>query len=282
MTSFLPVIRWLSLVALCAALLPPVAIAQVEAAKNPQQNSATGACFILYEVGVGERKRDPANTCRTRVTPVSTFKIPHALIALDAGAITGPGEVMNYTGGDNAPVSARRSHTLGTALQSSVVWYFQKVATRVGADREAAYLRKFNYGNQDSRSGLTTFWLGGSLQITPEEQLAFLQDFFEGRLPVKAEAVSQVQTLLLQPPGTVVNSVGRHAFNAPWPLGTTVQAKTGGGKDADGRAVRWLVGRVVTQGKTYYFVSCVIGSSDVAANAGIDLAAKGLRDAGVL
>lgn len=283
--SFLamPAPRATALLAMLAwVFAAPAAVARVDAAKNPRQDSPTGACFELYEAGVGEIRRDPANVCRTRVTPASTFKIPHALIALDSGAIAGPGEVMNYTGGDNAPYSARRAHTLGSAIQFSVVWYFQKIAKRVGAAKEAAYLEKLNYGNRDSSSGLTTFWLGGSLQVTPDEQMRFLQDFFEGRLPIKAEAVSQVQHLLLQPPGTVVNSLGRHTFLAPWPLGTTVEAKTGGATDADGRKVRWLVGRVNTRGKHYYFVSCVIGGAGLDDNAGIDLAAKGLREAGVL
>jgi len=267
---------------LVLALTAPCAFAREDAPKNPEQNSRTGACFQLYEAGVGEVRRSPANVCRTRVTPASTFKIPHALIALDSGAISGPGEVMNYTGGSNAPYSARRAQTLGSGIQFPVAWYFQESAKRVGADKEASYLGKLNYGNRDSSSGLTTFWLGGSLQITPDEQMRFLQDFFEGRLPIKAEAVSQVQHLLLQPPGTVVNSVGRHTFLAPWPLGTTVEAKTGGATDADGRKVRWLVGRVNTKGKSYYFVSCVIGGVGLDDNAGIDLAAKGLHEAGVL
>ena len=80
----------------------------------------------------------------------------------------------------------------------------------------------------------------------------------------------------------VTIQVGRHTFLAPWPLGTTVEAKTGGATDADGRKVRWLVGRVNTNGKSYYFVSCVIGGAGLEDNAGIDLAAKGLHAAGVL
>jgi len=277
------VTRALRLLASCAlALAGPVALARADVPKSPGQDSPTGACFELYEAGVGEVRRDPADVCRTRITPASTFKIPHALIALDSGAISGPGEVMNYTGGDNAPDSARRAHTLGSAIQFSVVWYFQEIARRVGAAKEASYLDTLGYGHRESSSGLTTFWLGGSLQITPDEQMQFLQAFFEGRLPIKAEAVSQVQQLLLQPPGTVVNSIGRHTFLAPWPLGTTVEAKTGGATDADGRKVRWLVGRVNTNGKSYYFVSCVIGDAGLDDNAGIELAAKGLREAGVL
>jgi hypothetical protein len=39
------------------------------------------ACFILHEIGVGEVARGPDTACRMRVSPQSTFKVPHALAA---------------------------------------------------------------------------------------------------------------------------------------------------------------------------------------------------------
>ncbi len=46
-----------------------------------------GSCFLLHEVGVGEIRREPSAVCGMRVSPQSTFKIPHALAGLDAGVI---------------------------------------------------------------------------------------------------------------------------------------------------------------------------------------------------
>ena len=127
----------------------------------------TQSCFLLYEIGVGQVRRDPADACRTRMTPASTFKIPHALAALDAGVIAGPDERMPYVAGTAQwPESARRDHTLATAIRHSVVWYLQRTAERLGPAREAAYLKKFSFGNMDATSGLTTFWLAGSLRGT--------------------------------------------------------------------------------------------------------------------
>src|SRR6185295_9041935 len=135
---------------------------------------ATESCFLLYEVGVGEVRRRPSEICATRLLPASTFKIPHALAALDAGVLAGPDAKMVYDGSPQANASWRRDHTLASAMRYSVVWYFQRVAEKLGTDRERAYLKKFDYGNADPTSGLTTFWLGGSLQITPDEQLRFM------------------------------------------------------------------------------------------------------------
>jgi hypothetical protein len=53
---------------------------------EPQSPAGTiESCFLLFELGVGEIRRRPSEACRTRLTPASTFKVPHALAALDAG-----------------------------------------------------------------------------------------------------------------------------------------------------------------------------------------------------
>ena len=131
-------------------------------------------CFLLLQVGVGEVRRAPADACRTRVSPQSTFKIPHALAALDAGIVRDASSSFPYDGTPHPFESWKRDHTLATAMRSSVVWWFQRVARELGPAREREYLHRFNYGNADSTSGLTTFWLGGSLAISPEEQSEFL------------------------------------------------------------------------------------------------------------
>lgn len=270
------------LVALAALVTWAGGASALEMPWKSEQKSPTGSCFLLYEAGVGEIRRAPAEVCKTRVTPASTFKIPHALIALDTGAASGPDELIKYDGKGDWPESSRRDQTLASAIRFSVVWYFQKLAERIGEKQEKSYLGKFAYGNQDIDSGLTSFWLGGSLQITPEEQVQFLRKLYEGKLPVKFESMSAVQSMLIQPAGAVVNATGEHAFDAPWPPGASVSAKTGSGTDADGRTVRWLVGRIRRDGHSYIFASCVIGDKTLGADAAIDLAAKSLRENSIL
>lgn len=238
-------------------------------------------CFLLFEVGVGQVRREPSSGCANRVTPASTFKIPHALAALDAGVIEGADTRLAY---DRAPVnfeSWRRDHTLASAMQSSVLWYFQRVATKLGVEREREYLRKFDYGNQDSSSGLTTFWLGGSLQISPDEQQAFLLKLYQDALPVSPRAREIVRAILVQPQGQVVNAAGTHAFGGPWPAGTVVSAKTGSQSDGSGMSTRWIVGHVQRGTRSWIFVSSLTGK-DLTPLAAVDLAAKALRQEGVI
>ncbi len=239
------------------------------------------ACFLLYEVGLGEVVRAPAEGCSTRVTPASTFKIPHALAALDAGVVSGPDAILRY---DGAPVrfdAWRRDHTLASAMRYSVVWYFQDVARLLGATREQLYLRRFEYGNQDPSSGLDSFWLGGSLLVSPDEQERFLVRLYENALPVSETAMQIVRSILVQPRGVVVIATGEHPFAPPWPADAVVSAKTGSSDDDRGRSVRWLVGHVERQARSWVFVSCVAGSR-LEPLAALGLAEDSLRRAGVL
>lgn len=268
-------------VVLLAASVP--APAAVESARSPAEISFTRrSCFLLYEIGVGERRRDPDASCNLRVTPGSTFKIAHSLYALDAGVVHGPDERIAYDGGGDWPESSRREHTLASAMQHSVIWYDQKLAERLGREREQAYLLNTGYGNMDGSGDLKRFWLGDSLAIAPIEQQTFLLRLYNDKLPVSRSAMDAVRAMLVQPRGVVVNSRGAHNFNAPWPADAVVSAKTASTTDLSGHGVRWLVGHVRRGARAFVFVSCVVGPPDMGPNVAIDLAASALRDSGVL
>jgi beta-lactamase class D len=276
-------LTWASI---CLALLLEASLrlhAATPRTADPELGAAQSveSCFLLHELGAGELRHNPSTACQIRITPASTFKVPHALAALDAGVVT-PAEVFRYDGTGDWPESARRDHTLASAIRHSVLWYFMRLAQRLGPEREKAYLQKFAFGNMDSSSALTSFWVGGSLQVTPEEQLAFWLKLYENRLPIAASAISTVKQMLIQPKGIVTNAAGEHPFDAPWPAGTVVSTKTGSAADRSGRGTRWLIGHIDKSGRQFIFVSCVIGPRDVAAKAAIDLAARALREARVL
>jgi len=241
--------------------------------------AAPESCFLLYDEQDGHTTREPAEACSTRVTPASTFKIPHALAALDSRVVPGPHETIAYDGSPLPFERWKHDHDLASAMRDSVVWYFQRIAERLGIERERAYLKAFEYGNRHASGPLTSFWLGDSLQISPEEQLTFLRRLFEGRLPVRDDVARTVRGILVQPAGRIVNAAGEHSFAPTWPEGTTVYAKTGRGEE-QGRAVVWLVGRVERGERGWIFVSCVIGSEE--ALAAVNLAAARLVQLKVL
>jgi beta-lactamase class D len=238
------------------------------------------SCFLLHEVGVGRVVRAPSDGCAIRVTPASTFKIPHALAALDAKVVT-PEEVFPYDGRPLPQESWRHPQTMATALRVSALWYFQALARRLGPERERAYLQKLGYGNADSSSGLETFWLYQSLAISPDEQEQFLLRLYADALPIDRHAQGVVRALLVQPAGVVVNAIGAHPFGQPWPAGTVVSAKTGSASEEGRPDVRWLVGHVRRGSRSWIFVSNVVGD-DLPPLSAVDLAAEALKKAGVL
>jgi beta-lactamase class D len=243
---------------------------------------ATRSCFLLYEVGNGEVRRNPSTVCAARMSPQSTFKIPHALAGLDAGVLPGADATYRYDGTPQPFASWRRDHTLASALRNSVVWYFQRLASQLGPARERDYLRRFEYGNGDSSSGLTAFWLGGSLEISADEQMRFLRRLYADELPISHAAMTTVKRLLVLPGGWVTIAAGEHAFAAPWPSGAIVSAKTGSGDNRDGHQVRWIVGHVARGDRSWIFVSSLVGGDDTPALAAVDQAARALREEGVL
>lgn len=277
----------LVLLAALAALAPACCTAASgESARSsppapPRSHAAAGACFLLFEMGKGEVRRAPSSLCRARLTPLSTFKIPHALAALDAGVLSGPDQVLHYDGTPLPFPSWQRDHTLATAMRYSVVWYFQRLADQLGPERERAYLVKLGYGNMESRGNPRRFWIEDSLEISPEEELAFLVRLYQDDLPVSRASMQTVRQLLIQPSGVVVSARGEQPFAAPWPADAVVSAKTGAGAYDDGFQVRWLVGHVQRGDRAWVFVSSEAGESDSPPDA-IDLAARALQQEGVL
>ena len=256
----------------------------VETSRGPGEVSfARRPCFLLYEIGVGQVRREPNAGCNTRITPGSTFKIAQALFALDAGVVSGPDETIAYDGTGDWPESSKRDHTLASAMHESVIWYAQKLAERLGPEREQSYLLNIGYGNMDASGPPTRFWMGDSLAISPDEQQTFLLRLYNDKLPLSERAMKLVREMLVQPRDVIINSQGRHKFDAPWPADAVVSAKTASMTDLTGQAVRWLVGHVQRGKRAYVFVSSVVGSPvTTGQNAAIDQAAKGLREAGVL
>lgn len=255
----------------------------VGAAQAPRTAAPpAGACFLLLDTNSGDFTRSPDQVCDTPLPPASTFKIPHAIAALESGVIKGANDVIPYDGTPRENEAWRRDHTLASAMRYSVVWYFQEIAKRLGMSGEDFYLRRLRYGNADPSSGLTTFWLGGSLRISPIEQMTFLRRLYYSELPVADRSMQIVRDILVQPPNVVVNATGEHPFDAPWPAGTVVSAKTGSTSFEPHRAVRWIVGHARRDRRAWLFVTCVTGADDLDGNAAIDLAARELRKHHVL
>lgn len=172
-----------------------------------------GACALVvsqdrydqsrFEYGPGQ--------CGLPLSPCSTFKIPNALIGLQTGAVSGPGHLKPWDGNRHSRETANRDHTLASAVEHSVVWYFQSLARDVGEQAMAGWLNRLGYGNRDISGGIDRFWLGSSLEIDAHGQLEFIRALWRSGLPFASGHQAEVRAMLAQAsdlPGSLHGKTG--------------------------------------------------------------------------
>jgi beta-lactamase class D len=237
---------------------------------------AAGECVILAPLDGTPEIVAGGDECDRRTLPASTFKVPHALIALDTGVVTDK-TVMKWDGKKKDFPAWERDQTLDSAIKSSVVWFFQRAASAIGRDRELQHLRAFAYGSQTFAREVDLFWLNGDLLISPREQASFLARMFSYQLPIDKRHIDTVKAAMTMPPGKILNATGEHAFPLAWPAGTIARLKTGNGSVGDERA-SWVVGELESGGRAYVFASRVRSSTRaLETTAGADLAVRVLN-----
>jgi beta-lactamase class D len=247
------------------------------AADADSQDTATGGraeCFVLGRAGEAPFVSS-TEECRRATAPASTFKIPHALIALDAGVITRD-TVYKWSGKPLANQSWQRDHTLASAIQWSVLPYFQHTARQLGRERMQRGLATLRYAADTFERELDAFWLNGDLVVSPFEQFTFLERLVTATLPLSRAHQSTVMEAMRMPAGQVLMAAGAHPFALTWPGTTIVRAKTGNTAVA-GERVSWLMGAVELHDTHYVFVARVRAPGALPASAGADLARRELN-----
>lgn len=244
---------------------------------------AARSCVVVVDADKTDRWVGSAEECATRLSPASTYKIPHALIGLETKTVTAT--TLERWDGTKYPDQPKwnTDHTVLTAMRPSVLWFFQRMAPRIGAARAKQWLERFDYGNRDTSGPISMYWINGTLRISPDEQLAFVKKFYDAALPVSKLSMEQVKSAMYQAPGTVENARGVHPLDAQWRQGIRLSSKTGATTIASGESVSWLVGELTIEQRRLVFASAVWR-----AKGGVDtldattLAIKTLVDRGVL
>ena len=231
--------------------------------------------MIVAPLDGGTERVVGGDECDRRTLPASTFKVPHALIALDTGVVS-ERTTMKWDGTKQDFPAWQRDHTLDSAIKSSVVWFFQRAARSIGRERELEHLRAFEYGSQTFAGPVDQFWLNGELTISPREQIAFLKRMVSYQLPVARQHVDTVIAAMTMPPGTLSNASGIHDFALRWP-NPVVRAKTGNGT-VNGERASWVIGEVESAGTRFVFASRVRSATrPLDTTAGADLALRVLN-----
>lgn len=132
-----------------------------------------------------------------RFAPASTFKIPHTLFALDAGAVRDEFQVFAWDGIERDFSGHNRDQDLRSAMRVSTVWVYERFAKEIGEERARGYLKRINYGNADPRTDKGAYWIDGQLAISAHEQISFLKRLYRNELPFKTEHQRLVKDLMI-------------------------------------------------------------------------------------
>ncbi|HDY84455.1 hypothetical protein LCGC14_0584970 [marine sediment metagenome] len=166
--------------------------------------------------------------------PASTFKIPNTLIALEEGVIKDQFEIIKWDGVEREFTPWNQDQTLATAFSRSCVWCYQRFAVKVGDIKYKQYLADFDYGNRETGSVISTFWLDGDLRVSVRDQVNFLRKVYLEQLPIKHRNVQILKDIML----TEETSDYKLWVKTGW-------------QDEHG----WYVGYIETQGKVWFFAN---------------------------
>ncbi len=204
--TLLPFLWMMTLLAGCSAgratptaaspTLPPTpfSVEMPELAEFFQGN--TGA-FVLFNRNDDRFIRYNPERCSTAFLPASTFKILNSLIGLETGVIQDENFKIKWDGTPYDVPSWNQDQTLKTAIQNSVVWYYQEVARRIGPESMQHYVELTDYGNNDTSGKIDTFWLEGALRISADQQVDFLRRFYQNELPFSTRSTDIVRQILV-------------------------------------------------------------------------------------
>jgi beta-lactamase class D len=222
-----------------APVAPATPVSEVKPELGKYFQGLTGA-FVLYDLSGQRTIRYNPERCAARFLPASTFKIMNSLIGLETGVIPDEDYVIKWDGTQYDIPAWNQDHTLKTAIQNSVVWYYQELARRVGQERMQHYVDAAGYGNQDISGRIDTFWLEGGLRISAEEQVGFLKRLYENDLPFSQRSMDIVKDIL------VLEKTGSYQLSG----------KTGSVQRVAPH-VGWFVGYLEGGGKVYIFATNV-------------------------
>ncbi len=132
-----------------------------------------------------------------RYSPASTFKIPHTLFALDAGAVRDEFQVFKWDGVPRSFSGHNADQTLRSAMRFSTLWVYQQFAKQIGTKKARKYLKRIAYGNADPTTATGDYWVDGNLAISAREQIDFLSRLYRNELPFDIAHQRLVKDLMI-------------------------------------------------------------------------------------
>lgn len=239
-----------------AAATPRASGADSPAASNglaplPEASQAFAAARVtgtmaLFDSKDGVVACSDAERCETAVTPASTFKIPHSMIALETGVVEGPDTILPWDKQQYWNEAWNSDLSLRDAFRFSCLPCYRAIARKVGEAAEHEWLHKLSYGNESTGGGADRFWMDAGLLISPLQQIDFLRRFDDGKLPISertADLVRDIMTLDVT-----------ESYVLRGKTGTTLPPE-------ESKLVAWFVGWLEVGERRVYFATLIDGTT---------------------
>ncbi|AVP87653.1 hypothetical protein phytr_7130 [Candidatus Phycorickettsia trachydisci] len=212
---------------------------------------AAKICFTAKEK---DKMIHQEGDCSNQYPPESTFKIALSLMGFNSSIFvdqdTPLWEYKNeYASFNNI---CKQDQTPKTWMRDSCLWYSQILTSKLGTRKFQQYVRDFNYGNMNLsgdkglNNGLSRSWISSSLKISPHQQLDFLQNIIEQKLPVNKKSYIQTKGIM---------------FVTELAAGWKLYGKTGSGVQVDHNCNKselqqgWFVGYIQKGSRSIVFAS---------------------------
>jgi beta-lactamase class D len=178
---------------------------------------------------------------KVRKLPASTFKIPNSLIFLEEKVLKDENDIVKWDGIKRYNEKWNSDLNLRDAFKYSALWFYMEGSRHVESKTYKKYLEEFSYGNQTVSEKKNSFWVDGSLKISPEEQINFLGNLYEEKFSLSEKTYKTVKDIM------VIEKTPEY----------TLRGKTGWGIE-EGENVLWYVGYVETKDNVYFFATRLI------------------------
>ena len=192
-------------------------------------------CAVLYDQRTDRYTVYNQEEVFHRVPPCSTYKPYSALNALELQLITPEENELSWDRTENSIQSWNRDHTLRSAMQESVNWYFQTLDRRAGAAQLERFFRRIGYGNCQLGRNLENLWYGSGVKISAMEQVYLLKELCSNGFGADPKNIATVKEAIS------LNETGFYG-------------KTGTGQLEGANIAGWFIGFVESPENTRFIV----------------------------
>ncbi|MBE9054039.1 class D beta-lactamase [Nostocales cyanobacterium LEGE 11386] len=175
----------------------PIA-ASVDLGRSFNQLGIKGS-ILIYDRNNKKFYEHNASRNSQAFVPASTFKIFNSLVALETGVIPNDVAVLTWDGIQREIAAWNQDTNIRQAFKNSTVWFYQVLARKIGHERMERFIKQVGYGNRQigTPEQIDQFWLEGPLQITPRQQIEFLQRLQRKDLPFSQRTLDLVQDIMI-------------------------------------------------------------------------------------